>query len=185
MRQVIRFLKTPVTMLALLALMVVAASWAMKEVRRPSEALVDQSACVMTDVGGELKPQDLQLRVLNGSDVGGLAKRTQTDLRAFGFTVIKVNNTAEEISTTVVVGANEDDPQVKLVMSYLPDSTALGDGRTDGIIDVLVGEDFVRPKEPEAATLAVEGEVCLPQPLTTESASASATPSASASKKES
>lgn len=175
--QVIRILKTPVTLIALLALLLGAAFWGYKAVT--TETATAEAKCVMTDVGTELTPKSVQVRTLNAGGKGGLAKQTANDLRPYGFTVIRVGNASDRIvDKTVVVGNAADDPEVKLVLQFFPDSIAEGDGRADHVVDVLIGTAFVRTPNNPKTSIPVSGPVCLPPPL---SATASATPSASPS----
>lgn len=182
--QVIRILKTPVTLIALLALLFGAGYWGYKAVTAESTKVAN--ACVMTNVGSELTPKSVQVRTLNAGGKPLLAKQTANDLRPYGFTVIRVNNIDRIVDKTVIVGNAANDPEVRLVMQFFPDSVAEGDGRVDHVVDVLVGTAFVRTPNGPKTTLPVDGPVCLPPPLTaTASATpdASASPSASASKK--
>lgn len=181
---VIRVLKTPVTLIALLALLFGAAYWGYKAVNADSGKA--EVRCVMTDVGGELTPKSVQVRSLNAGAPGGRAKRVANEnLRPYGFTVIRVNNADERTVTgVVVIGNAKTDPEVRLVMQFFPDAVAEGDGRADHVVDVLIGKDYKTATEP-VTTLKVDGPVCLPPPLSpaasASAASASPTPSASAS----
>ena len=183
--QVIRILKTPVTLIALLALLFGAGYWGYKAVTTDTVAAANR--CVMTDVGGELTPKSVQVRTLNAGGKALLAKQTANDLRPYGFTVVRVNNSDRVVDKTVVIGNAVDDPEVKLVMQFFPNSIAEGDGRADHIVDVLVGTAFVRTPNGPVTTLKVSGPVCLPPPLTgaasaSASASAASTPSPTAKK---
>jgi hypothetical protein len=102
-RQVIRVIKTPVTLLALLALVVFGGVWGF---RNATAAIPPRAPdpCVMTDVGGKLTPQHVSVRTLNAGLRGGLAKRVSTNLRSQGFYILKVNNSEERLAKTVIVG---------------------------------------------------------------------------------
>jgi hypothetical protein len=184
--QVIRILKTPVTLIALLALLFGAAYWGYKAVSTDSTKA--EAKCVMTDVGSELTPKSVQVRSLNAGAEGGKAKEiANSTLRPYGFTVIRVNNADDRVVTgTVVVGNAASDPEVRLVMQFFPGAVAEGDGRADHVVDVLIGQGFKTATNP-VTTLKVDGPVCLPPPLSpsgsTSAATASASPSASAKKK--
>jgi hypothetical protein len=182
---VIRVLKTPVTLIALLALLFGAAYWGYKAVN--TETKKTASTCVMTDVGTELTPKAVQVRTLNAGGKGGLAKQTANDLRPYGFTVIRVGNASDRmVDKTVIVGNAATDPEVQLVLQFFPNAVAEGDGRADHVVDVLIGTAFTRTPNDPKTTVAVSGPVCLPPRITgTASASPAASPSpkASASKK--
>lgn len=176
MRQVIRVIKTPVTLLALLALVVFGGLWGFRNATaaippRPPEP------CVMTDVGGKLTPQHVTVRTLNAGLRGGLAKRVSTSLRSYGFYILKVNNSAEKLAQTVVVGNSKDSPEVKLVAGFFKDAKTQGDGRVDHVVDVLIGDDFAGYVTNPPKSVSVDGEVCLPAlPQSSASAAPSATP---------
>ncbi len=173
MRQVIRVLKTPVTLIILLAMLGYGAVWGLEHATMSTTK--QTAACVPTDVGAELKPDKVTVRVLNGGTNGGLAKRTALYLRAYGFHVIYWNNAEESVPATVVVGANADDPEVLLVQQFFTGATTKGDGRTDHVVDVVLGDKETSIKDPVFG-VPVSGPVCLP-PITSASESASPTPS--------
>ena len=70
MRQAIRVLKTPVTLILLLAILGFGASWGLQHVTM-DDAPRQQAACVMTDVGTELTPD----KVTCGSSTAGTKRR--------------------------------------------------------------------------------------------------------------
>jgi hypothetical protein len=173
---------TPVVMLLALALVGYAAYWGYGMLKTgPGPRAAD--LCVDTPIpDGELTPEYVTVRVFNGGSTGGLAKRTSNYLIAFGFNSIKVNNTEEEIQQTVVVGNDANDPEVQLVLGFFENAIAKGDGRTDHVVDVLVGNAYKAPDKPKVTSVKVKGPVCLPR-IITPSATATATPSASPSQK--
>lgn len=177
MRQFIRVVKTPLTLLALTALVAFGGFWGYKNATaeippRPAEP------CVMTDVGGVLTPKYVTVRTLNAGLNGGLAKRASTTLRSRGFFILKVNNSDQRMAQTVVVGNSKDDPEVKLVAGFFKNAKRVGDGRVDHVVDVLLGDDFAGYQENPKTKIAVNGPVCLPAlPSSQTSAPASPTPS--------
>lgn len=173
MRQFIRVIKTPVTLILLALLVGFSAKWGLENATAPISVRPTEP-CVATDVGSKLTPDRVTVRILNGGTKGGLAKRTSTYLRAYGFRVVRVNNTERRIQETVIVGNAVDDPEVKLVLGFFSGAKAEGDGRIDHVVDVLVGDKFAIPNKP-VTSVRVDGLVCLP-PIT-----ASASPSATAS----
>jgi len=188
-RKVIRVSKTPVTLLLLLGILGYGAYWGYKQVTidnsRPA------ATCVSQDVGKELTPDKVTVRVFNGGDTGGHAKRTRSFLIAFNFHVISFNNADETVATTTVIGNSADSPEVRLVAQMFRDSVTRGDGRADHVVDVIVPtkyQDLSTASDHPVTTVAVDGPVCLPVINTaTESASPtpdeSASPTATASKK--
>ena len=91
MREVVRVVKTPLTLLVLLGLVVFGGWWGL---RHATAAIPARAAepCVMTDVGNKLTPKHVTVRTLNAGLRGGLAKRASTTLRSYGFYILKVNN---------------------------------------------------------------------------------------------
>lgn len=185
---VIRVLKTPVTLLLLLAVLGFGAYWGVTTLSQAGTT-TDSNACVMTDVGKELTPDHVMLRVLNASKTGNLARLNAQYLRHYGFPVIKVNNASIMTEQTTIIGNAADSPEVKLAAQFFTNPKLQGDGRADHVVDVLVVK--LDPLNNPATTVPVSGKICLPNPAnynlaTTaadEGASASAIPSGSATKK--
>ncbi len=177
-RQIVRVLKTPVTLLLLLAFVGYGAVWGWEHATAPRPPR-PATPCVAIDVGDQLTPEFVQVRVLNGGTRGGLAKNTATFLRAYDFRVIKVNNTDERLENTVIVGNSPDDPEVKLLLGFFKDATARGDGRADHVVDVLLGSNSSRITNPEVTSIAVDGPVCLPADTRKPSPTPSASPTPS------
>jgi hypothetical protein len=176
-RQVIRVLKTPVTLLLLLGILGYGAYWGYQQ------ATVDTSRsatpCVPQDVGGELTSDRVTVRVFNGGEKPRAAKDTRTVLLAWHYNVIAYNNSHNEVAVVTVVGNSADDPEVRLVAKAFKNATTTGDGRVDHVVDVLLPTKF-EMLETVPTAIPVDGPVCLP-PIATSSESAS--PSASASAK--
>ena len=179
MRQVIRVIKTPVTLIILLAILGYGAMWGYQHVTMPDNRKVE--TCVMTDVGKNLTPDKVTVRVLNGGEKGGLAKLMAGYLRAYGFRVIYYNNSDERVPNTVVVGNSVDDPEVQLLLGFFTGSTAKGDGRADHVVDVIMGDKNTQIDNP-VASIPVTGPVCLP-PIPASTVSSTPTPTPSPSKK--
>jgi hypothetical protein len=167
--QAIRYLKTPLTLIALLLLVLGAGYWGLKAVEAPIPKTV--TPCVMTDVGDKLTPNFVQVRVLNAGAASGTARATGQYLRAYGYDVIRVNNDDRQVAETVIVGNAADSPEVLLVQQFFPGSIVQGDGRADHVVDILLGAKADRAPAPNT-TLPVSGKVCLP-PRNTASASPS------------
>ena len=135
-------LKTPVTMLLLLGLVVVAGAWGWRSVTAPMPARPPEP-CVVQKVGPQFKPSHAVLRVFNGTDINGFAKRATTILRADGFRVIKISNADAPINGVRVVGVDAASPEVVLVRSYLPKAEFVADpAKLDHVVDVTLGKGF-------------------------------------------
>ncbi len=176
MRKAIRVLKTPVTLLALLALLGYGAVWGYKHATADPTQTAAQ--CVMQDVGGTLTPERVTVRVLNGGTQGGHAKTTRFYLITAGFVVIYYNNSDREVPTTTIVGNSASDPEVQLLAKYFNGAVTEGDGRADHVVDVIVPTKFQEFAEPPKVSVPVNGPVCLPEITAGAKASSSASPSA-------
>lgn len=162
-RRVVRALKTPVTMLILLAFVAWAAQWAMDAVRSPIPPR-PPDPCVMTQVGPEFRPDLTVVSVYNGTTTNGLGKRVASMLRADGFRVVKITNaeTTDHVQTEVV-GHAEDSPEVILVMRVIKGAVFTADARPDHTVDIILGAEF--GGFDEGADLVVplpDGMACLP-----------------------
>nr|WP_300150734.1 LytR C-terminal domain-containing protein [Propionicimonas sp.] len=185
MRQVIRVLKTPVTLLILLAILGYGAYWGYQQVTfdtsRPA------TPCVPQDVGGTLTSDRVTVRVFNGGEKPRAAKDTRNVLLAWHYNVIAYNNSNDDVTAVTVIGNSAEDPEVRLVAQAFKNATTKGDGRVDHVVDVILPTKF-EMLETVPTTLEVDGPVCLPpiaagSASATPSASTSATPSTSPSKK--
>jgi len=176
-RQVIRWLRTPVTLFVLLVVLGYGAWWGYKAVLAVPISTVN--ACVSQPVA-QLIPDQVTVRVLNGGDVKGYATEVAKVLKARGYNISVVSNTSEAIAAPIIVGGSIDLPAVKLVASNFPEATLRADNRNDGTVDVLIGAktDKTLPAAGFATSIAVpNGKACLPK--SQGSTTPSATPTAS------
>lgn len=164
-RQVIRAIKTPVTLLILIALVYFAAQWGWENARKPIPK-APPAPCVVKQVGPTLQPEHVWVNVLNGSKTNGLAKRLGQILSADGFKVFsRTNADRDDYPISEVVGHSEDAPEVILVRQAFQDIPFRADGRADRFVDVIIGE--VHPVPAEAPQFGVDlpdGKACLPEP---------------------
>lgn len=161
MPHALKVLKTPLTLVALLALVAIGGLWGW----RNATAAVPPRApdpCVPTNVGKDLTPEFVTIRVLNAGLNGGLAKRVSTTMRSYGFFVVKVNNSDQKMAETRIIGASKDDPEVKLAAQFFKNAKLEGDGRVDHVVDILLGDDFAGYVTNPKKSIAVNGPVCLP-----------------------
>jgi hypothetical protein len=179
-REVIRWLRTPVTLVVLLVVLGYGAWWGYKAVLAVPVSTVN--ACVSQPVA-QLTPDKVTVRVLNGGDVKGYATEVAKALKARGYNISVVSNTNETITTPVIVGGSVVAPAVKLVASNFPEATLRADNRNDGTVDVMVGAktDKTIPATGFATAIPVpDGKACLPKSQGSVSPSSSPSPSASA-----
>lgn len=177
-RKIVRVLRTPVTLILLLCVLGYGAKWGYD---KTTEKIPERAAepCTPYKLNGQLTPNLVRARVLNGGERGGLAKSSALILRAYGFNVIKINNTEEKVTNTVIVGNSADDPEVRLMQLFFKDATTRGDGRVDHVVDVLLGDDSQTISNPKVKTVDVNGEVCLAPGVEVPPATPSPTPTKS------
>ena len=109
----------------------------------------------------------MTVNVYNGGDRRGLAGDVGRALRDKGFRVQRTSNTGENIKQTVIVGANAKNPEVVLVKAFFKDSTVRADKRTDGTVDVLVGDKYGGfNKKAPTAIVVKSATACLPSTQT-------------------
>nr|WP_255622759.1 LytR C-terminal domain-containing protein [Tessaracoccus sp. OS52] len=122
----------------------------------------------------------VSVRIYNGGFTSGLARRQAARLEDVGFKVIRVGNTDERVTGTVVRANEKDAPAIRLITSYFKEVKFENDDRTDGTVDVLLGSEFAG--EGESPIFQVSpgeaGTVCLP-PSPSPSGSPSGSPSPS------
>lgn len=162
--RVFRIIRTPLTLLILLAILCYGAWWGWKNIVAPPKK-TPPPPCVPTKVTDKaLKTSQVTVRVYNGGDKKGLAGDITRDLRAKGFNVLDPANTDQHISTPVIVGNATKNPEVRLVKSFFIGAKLKADGRTDHTVDVLVGNKTVHFNSKAKTSYPVKtSTVCLPQ----------------------
>lgn len=172
-----RMLVTPITLLVLLGVLAFGAWWGFQLISAPLPGN-EPTPCVTKSVE-EVAVDQIAVRVYNGGYTTGLGSKVGTALTKLGFTVLDTANTEERITTTVIVASSEDAPEAQLVLSFFKDATIKADGRTDAIVDVMVGSDWGGMNKKADKSITVEsGSACLPVlPSASTSPSASSSPS--------
>ena len=97
-------------------------------------------------------------------------------MRDKGFTVIKVDNVEERITSPLVRGNKREEPSMTLVASHYENATLEFDDRVDGTVDLLLGSEKPEPVKKPLTKVETDGNLCV-MPTTT--ASPSPSPSAS------
>lgn len=172
--RIFRLVRTPITLIILLAALVYAAYWGYTNVIAPVPP-PPPTPCVEQPLPKrQLSTKQVYVKVYNGGNSRGLAANVGRALRGSGFKVTATANTIEKIGSTVIVGAGEKDPEVLLAKSFFKGATVRTDGRPDHSVDVLVGNKYAGYNKGAKKSIAVKADsLCLPS---VESASASATP---------
>ena len=162
---VIRAIRTPVTLLLLLLFVFLVGRWGWDAARAPIPPR-PHPPCEVVDVGPELTPDRVYVRVYNGTSENGLARRLAPALRADGFRVFEIENTPEPTYVeSVVVGYAEDSPEVVLVRQAFDNIAFKADARADRTVDVIIGTNQpVVIAEPVLTVPLPDGKACLARP---------------------
>ncbi len=161
--RIFRLVRTPLTLLILLGVLLYGAWWGYTNIIRPVPELPPEPCVEQTVPKGQLKTSQVVVRIYNGGDRKGLAADVGRSLRGKGFRVTLTTNTVEKIAKTVIVGANPKDPEVAFVKTFFKDATVRGDGRADHTVDVLVGNKYGGFNKNAKAVYTVNSTtVCLP-----------------------
>jgi hypothetical protein len=137
--------------------------WGYNNIIKPVPALPPEPCVDQTVPKGQLQASQVVIKVYNGGDRKGLAADVGRSLRNKGFRVTLTDNTVEKIQKTVIVGADENNPEVLFVKSFFKQATIRADRRVDRTVDVLVGNKYGGFNKDAAATYRVQTTtVCLP-----------------------
>jgi hypothetical protein len=156
--------RTPVTMVILLAILVGGGWWGWK-------SLINSSAeptCVEQKLpNNRLVPKQVVLNVYNGGAPAGSAARVADALKKRGFNINKIANEpkGDKVDVVAVRGATDKSPELVLVAGQLNQKAqAVGDGRTDHTVDLVIGAGFgsVKLKGLPSVQVPAGSTVCLP-----------------------
>lgn len=155
---------TPLALIIMLALLAAGSWFGWKQLTRP---FGEEAQVCVTQEAASLTTAQVTVKVLNGGTQAGLAGQITEQLQAKGFITESPANTKDDVAGTMIIGATADDPAVQLVAGFFTDAVLEGDGRTSGIVDVLVGDNFAGFIDSAPTEIAVPGgQVCLPAPST-------------------
>lgn len=152
---------TPVTLILLLLVLGWGLWWGWEQLTQPAvikppDPCVTYSASVLTS-------SQVTVKVFNGGQTAGRAGQITEQLKNKGFVTKSPANTTEVVDHTIVIGSAADAPAVQLVLAFFPEAEARGDGRTDGTVDVLVGDNFPGFNDGAPTEIGVPGgTVCIP-----------------------
>lgn len=162
--RVLRALRTPVTLLILLAVLGYAAWWGYQKVSAPIPP-PPPVPCETQGIEDEaLLAEQVSIRVYNGGSKRGLAGDVAQSLRSAGFLVRTVDNTEEEVTTTVIVVQDKDNPEAKLVLAFFKEAEIREDpARVNRMVDVLVGDEYGGFDAKAKKSIKVkDSTICLP-----------------------
>jgi hypothetical protein len=170
--RVFRIVRTPITLLILLGVLMWGAWWGYTNILVPVPKIPPPPCVQQTPAKGAITTAQVVIRVYNGGDRRGLAGDVTRALRSKGFKVTKTDNTGEKISKTVIVGANAKNPEVLFVKSFFKDAVVRADTkRNDGTVDVLVGNKYGGFNKDAKTSFPIKNQTaCLPSQTPTPSA---------------
>jgi len=150
-----RHLRSGVTMLLLVGLVLGGALFGWKAVNSDSSATTSTAAPNAVECGvppAAVTPAELQVNVYNGTSRNGLAAATAEQVTAQGFVVLGIDNDpkGERITDVAVIRGAENSASAYLLMAYVPGATFTPDGRADGTLDLVVGDLFQAITPPAA-----------------------------------
>lgn len=158
--RIFRLIATPLVLLGLLGLLIWGALWGWSSLTAPLPS-PSPTPCVV-ESATVIKPAQVSVRVYNGGYTTGLAQKVQTRLVEQGFTVVKVDNTDEQIKAVTLRGSKSQDLQLQLLASQFVEPKIEHDDRVDGTVDVLLTTDAPKYNEKPLAEIASpSGSVCI------------------------
>ncbi|WCC79831.1 LytR C-terminal domain-containing protein [Cutibacterium equinum] len=163
-RRYVRMAGTPITLLALVVLIVVAirAGWKAVSAPIPPPPI---TPCVTQDVQGTLKTTDVTVSVYNSGHTRGLASSVSKQLANVGFIIDSVANREPMVKKVTIIGQDAKDPEVALVAGYFPGAVLKSDPkRVDHEVEVVLGDRNPEFKTNAPKSVKVAGPVCLPSP---------------------
>jgi LCP family protein required for cell wall assembly len=89
-----------------------------------------------------MRPQDVKVQVLNGTDRGGLAGQAARDLQAAGFNIVKVDNANEQTTHTVVRYSSMREAYARAVAAAVPGAVLEVDPTMGTALELVLGSDF-------------------------------------------
>ena len=167
-RQVWLAVKTPLTLLVLLAFVALVGNWAYKEASTPIPKR-PPDPCVVTSIGPKFTAANSYIRIYNGTSISGLAKnQVKLVFGNAGFHVFKIATAEAPVEKTYVAGVDAKSPEVVLLLSYFPEGTPfVADAvhYADHTADVFLGADFKAANisaEPVTSVPLPDGKACIP-----------------------
>lgn len=153
---------TPILLLGLLGLLIWGGLWGWRNLTAPLPS-PEPTPCIKR-TAEVVVASDVYVRVLNGGYTRGLAERAASHLREFEYNVFSIGNTEEQVGVTIVRGAEESQPGLRLVRSHFLDAEIEYDDRVDGTIDLLLGTQFSGYNEENfhQVSSGEDGTICIP-----------------------
>lgn len=86
---------------------------------------------------------DINIEILNGTSVGGLANRTSMTYRSYGYNVTAVGNAdSGDVEETFIIGHKNDISIIERVAGVIKCRNISTESGTEGTITIILGKDF-------------------------------------------
>lgn len=159
-------LKSALTLLVLVALLVVAAVWGWQSLTKPFPSSEPAPLCTDTTVltGTQVFRDQVAVSVFNGSDRNGLAGATMEQLEERGFVGADSDNAPAKINGVQIWSDEPRNAAVRLVARQFKSAKIVSGEQLGRGIVVVVGESFksLRKKDVESVTAVESSTFCSP-----------------------
>ena len=161
--RIFRLIATPVILLGLVGLLAWGAFWGWNSLTAPLPS-PSPTPCIVKP-SETVNVSQVSVRIFNGGYTTGQAQRMQTRLVDFGYDVIRIANTEEQVKVLTIRANKNQVAQIRLVASQFVDPKIEYDDRVDGTVDILLAtEKPVYAEEPFYQVDAPGGVVCVVPP---------------------
>ena len=90
-----------------------------------------------------IEGSNINIEILNGTSVGGLANRTSMTYRSFGYNVTTVGNAESgDVEQTCIIGHRNDLAILERVAGVIKCRNISAENGTEGTITIILGKDF-------------------------------------------
>lgn len=159
-------IKSALTLLTLVALLLIAALWGWQAVTKPLPSSEPAPLCtdVTVNVGTPVFRDQVAVSVYNGSDRNGLAGATMEQLEERGFVGADSDNAPAKINGVEIWSDEPRNAAVRLVARQFKSAKIVSGEELGRGIVVVVGESFkaLRTKEVESVTAVEASTFCSP-----------------------
>lgn len=147
--QNIRFLTVPLSNVNLSTPVGSSVLWDRKQAEVVFSAIENDEPLVKEKKGPtvQIPPSDIDVQVLNGSAVAGLAGGASDDLDKAGYTIAAApgNDDNSDVTTTVIRYDPQWNTSVKTLQAAFPDATLEEVSGLGGTFQIVVGTEYVKP----------------------------------------
>lgn len=174
--------RSTVTMFVLVALLALGSWYGWRTLTAEPEPEPLLAACPIPDPqpdAPQVTPQEVSLNVYNATLRDRLASRTADDLRRRGFVVLATGNDPLEKripEPAEVRSAQQQQHAAALVAAQVPGAKIVFDERTDGTVDLVLGEGFLGVATPASDPPPTADPTAPPAPAGTPAPAPEATP---------